>query len=73
MIDDYLGTHQGFERARAKLHQLFDRPLIIANRCKELLLSFGRVKARDSERLKEFAGVMDKALFQIEWIETFSS
>ena len=73
MIDHYLGTHQGFERAWAKLHQLFGRPLVIANRCEELLLSFGRVKARDSERLKDFAGVMDKALFQIEGIEAFSS
>ena len=73
MIDYYLGTHQGFERAWAKLHQLFGRPLIIANRCEELLLSFGRVKARDSEKLIDFAGVMNKALFQIEGIEAFSS
>ena len=73
MIDHYLGTHQGFERAWAKVHQLFGRPLIIANRCEEMLLSFGRVKGRDSERLKDFAGLMDKALFQIQGIETFSS
>ena len=73
LIDHYVGTAYGFERAWEKLYHYYGRPLIVASRCEEKLMAYPRIKNRDSVSLRDFARIMDKALVQLEGIEHFTS
>ena len=73
LIDHYVGTAYGFERAWEKLYRYYGRPLIVASRCEEKLMAYPRIKNRDSVSLRDFARIMDKALVQLEGIEHFTS
>ena len=73
LIDHYVGTAYGFERAWEKLYHYYGRLLIVVSRCEEKLMAYPRFKNSDSVSLRDFARIMDKALVQLEEIEHFTS
>ena len=73
MIDHYVGTTFGFNKAWEKLYYLYGRPLVVANRCEEKLLQCPKIKRNDGESLRKLANIMEKACVQLDGIESFTS
>ena len=73
IIDYYVGTNLGFNKAWEKLYYLYGRSLEVANRCEEKLLQCPKIKRNDGESLRKLANIMEKACVQLEGIESFTS
>ena len=72
-IDHFVETPNGFGRAWEKLYRSFGRPLVVANRCEEKLFECPKLRGNDGEGLRRMASIMEKAIVQLEGIESFSS
>ena len=72
-IEHFVGIPYGFKRAWEKLYHDYGRPLVVANRCEEKLLACPKLKAKDGEGLRNMATTMEKAMVQLDGIESYSS